>query len=77
MASERARIHRDQCPGLKAVRMLQDLAVWSIALPNVAPVNGFVTCGCQKFDPHRTEVHIDKEPHAEIGISISSTRQAA
>lgn len=60
-----------------AVRMLQDLAVWSIALANVAPVNGFATCGCQKFDPHRTEVHIDKEPHAEIGISISSTRQAA
>lgn len=28
-----------------AVRMLQDLAVWSIALANVAPVNGFVTWG--------------------------------
>ncbi len=60
-----------------AVGVFEDHAVGTVRLANVDPVDGLVTCGCEEVDPPRAEVHVDEEPHAEIGISISSTRQAA
>jgi len=58
-------------------RVLQDHAIGGIGLADVDPVSSLVTCSHEEVDSSRAEVHIDEEPHAEIGISISSTRHAA
>lgn len=59
------------------VRLIEDHTVGGVGLTDVHRLDGVMTCCCEEIDPPRAEVHVDEEPHAEIGISISSTRQAA
>ena len=62
---------------LVAVRVIEDHAIRGVWLAHGTPVHSRVASGRQELSPSRAEVHVDEELHAEIGISISSTRQAA
>ena len=55
----------------------EDHAIRGIRLADVDPMDCVMTRGYQEADPPRAQVHVNEEPHAEIEISISSTRHAA
>ena len=59
------------------VGVFENHAVGGVWLADIDPMDRVMTRGYEEVDSPRAEVHVNEEPHAEIEISISSTRHAA
>ena len=57
--------------------MVANHAFGGVWLADIDPMDRVMTRGYEEVDSPRAEVHVNEEPHAEIEISISSTRHAA